>query len=248
MEVIPGIFGLDTVLRSLVPADFKETIRDQVWTPLISEQSACSFYGFGEGTGGWWSSDDNLDSDITYCTASALSRHHHEHVGHSFPESMHTHFGDHSLKTSKSNNNVKCSACEGLSMAPEGKFTKRSSWSTLTVSQFSDNLLMVLMVVEGAVTLSLPSEALFSGHAAIGTPPSESVKACGPFMYLHMKPDEAQLSSMSLVCLQMLAHAAEALPLFPCTRVHERLTLALWHLPPAAQSFEELVNIRAHRR
>ncbi|XP_026089539.1 disks large-associated protein 2-like isoform X5 [Carassius auratus] len=87
------------------------------------------------GTGGWWSSDDNLDSDSTYRTASALSRHHHEHVGHSFPESMHTHFGDHSLKTSKSNNDVKCSACEGLSMAPDGKFMKRSSWSTLTVSQ-----------------------------------------------------------------------------------------------------------------
>ncbi|XP_067273379.1 discs, large (Drosophila) homolog-associated protein 2b [Pseudorasbora parva] len=85
------------------------------------------------GTGGWWSSDDNLDSDSTYRTASALSRHHYEHVGHSFPESMHTHFGDHSLKTSKSNNDVKCSACE--SMAPEGKFMKRSSWSTLTVSQ-----------------------------------------------------------------------------------------------------------------
>uniref|UniRef100_A0A673HFT0 Discs, large (Drosophila) homolog-associated protein 2b n=1 Tax=Sinocyclocheilus rhinocerous TaxID=307959 RepID=A0A673HFT0_9TELE len=87
------------------------------------------------GTGGWWSSDDNLDSDSTYRTPSALSRHHYEHVGHSFPESMHTHFGDHSLKTSKSNNDVKCSACEGLSMAPEGKFMKRSSWSTLTVSQ-----------------------------------------------------------------------------------------------------------------
>lgn len=87
------------------------------------------------GTGGWWSSDDNLDSDSTYRTASALSRHHHEHVGHSFPESMHTHFGDHSLKTSKSNNDVKCSACEGLSMAPEEKYMKRSSWSTLTVSQ-----------------------------------------------------------------------------------------------------------------
>uniref|UniRef100_A0A9J8CYK6 Discs, large (Drosophila) homolog-associated protein 2b n=2 Tax=Cyprinus carpio carpio TaxID=630221 RepID=A0A9J8CYK6_CYPCA len=87
------------------------------------------------GTGGWWSSDDNLDSDSTYRTASALSRHHHEHVGHSYPESMHTHFGDHSLKTSKSNNDVKCSACEGLSMAPEEKYMKRSSWSTLTVSQ-----------------------------------------------------------------------------------------------------------------
>ncbi|XP_051501315.1 disks large-associated protein 2-like [Myxocyprinus asiaticus] len=87
------------------------------------------------GTGGWWSSDDNLDSDSTFRTASAMSRHHYELVGHSFPESMHSHFGDHSLKTSKSNNDVKCSACENLSMAPDGKFMKRSSWSTLTVSQ-----------------------------------------------------------------------------------------------------------------
>ncbi|XP_030627284.1 disks large-associated protein 2-like [Chanos chanos] len=87
------------------------------------------------GVGGWWSSDDNLDSDSTYRTPSVLSRHHAEHVGHCFPESMHSHFGDHSLKTSKSNNDVKCSACESLAMAPEGKFMKRSSWSTLTVSQ-----------------------------------------------------------------------------------------------------------------
>ncbi|XP_072543866.1 disks large-associated protein 2-like isoform X2 [Salminus brasiliensis] len=86
-------------------------------------------------SGGWWSSDDNLDSDSTYRTPSVMSRHHAEHAGHCFPDSVHTHFGDHSLKTSKSNNDVKCSACESLAMAPEGKFMKRSSWSTLTVSQ-----------------------------------------------------------------------------------------------------------------
>ncbi|KAL7871399.1 hypothetical protein SRHO_G00063820 [Serrasalmus rhombeus] len=86
-------------------------------------------------SGGWWSSDDNLDSDSTYRTPSVMSRHHVEHAGHCFPDSVHTHFGDLSLKTSKSNNDVKCSACENLPMAPEGKFMKRSSWSTLTVSQ-----------------------------------------------------------------------------------------------------------------
>ncbi|KAJ8341894.1 hypothetical protein SKAU_G00341850 [Synaphobranchus kaupii] len=49
---------------------------------------------------------------------------------------MQSQFGDLALKTSKSNNDVKCSACEGLApVAPEGKFMKRSSWSTLTVSQ-----------------------------------------------------------------------------------------------------------------
>uniref|UniRef100_A0A3B1JRN6 DLG associated protein 2 n=2 Tax=Astyanax mexicanus TaxID=7994 RepID=A0A3B1JRN6_ASTMX len=86
-------------------------------------------------SGGWWSSDDNLDSDSTYRTPSIMGRHHAEHAGHCFPESVHSHFGDHSLKTSKSNNDVKCSACESIAMAPEGKFMKRSSWSTLTVSQ-----------------------------------------------------------------------------------------------------------------
>ncbi|KAF7667275.1 hypothetical protein LDENG_00069330 [Lucifuga dentata] len=87
-------------------------------------------------SGGWWSSDDNLDSDSTYRTPSVMSRHHGEHVGHFYPDSMHSHhFGDLSLKTSKSNNDVKCSACESMATAPEGKFMKRSSWSTLTVSQ-----------------------------------------------------------------------------------------------------------------
>uniref|UniRef100_A0A1A8BUV5 Discs, largehomolog-associated protein 2 n=1 Tax=Nothobranchius kadleci TaxID=1051664 RepID=A0A1A8BUV5_NOTKA len=83
-------------------------------------------------SGGWWSSDDNLDSDSTYRTPSVMSRHHGEHVTHCYPDSMHSHM---SLKASKSNNDVKCSACESMAMAPEGRFMKRSSWSTLTVSQ-----------------------------------------------------------------------------------------------------------------
>uniref|UniRef100_A0A3Q3J0Z8 Discs, large (Drosophila) homolog-associated protein 2a n=1 Tax=Monopterus albus TaxID=43700 RepID=A0A3Q3J0Z8_MONAL len=87
-------------------------------------------------SGGWWSSDDNLDSDSTYRTPSIMSRHPVDHISHCYPDSMHSHLaGDLSLKTSKSNNDVKCSACESISMAPEGKFMKRSSWSTLTVSQ-----------------------------------------------------------------------------------------------------------------
>ncbi|XP_024146395.1 disks large-associated protein 2 isoform X7 [Oryzias melastigma] len=87
-------------------------------------------------SGGWWSSDDNLDSDSTYRPPSVMSRHHGEHVDHCYPDSMHSHhFGEMSLKGSKSNNDVKCSACESMAMAPEGKYMKRSSWSTLTVSQ-----------------------------------------------------------------------------------------------------------------
>ncbi|KAK3516828.1 hypothetical protein QTP70_023704, partial [Hemibagrus guttatus] len=83
-------------------------------------------------SGSWWSSDDNLDSDGTFRTPGGMSRH---HAGHCVSESVRPHFGDHSLKTSKSSNDVKCSACESLAMPPEGKFMKRSSWSTLTVSQ-----------------------------------------------------------------------------------------------------------------
>ncbi|CAI9533545.1 unnamed protein product [Staurois parvus] len=87
------------------------------------------------GMTGWWSSDDNLDSDSTYRTPSVMNRHHVDHISHCYPESLQGHFGDLSLKTSKSNNDMKCSACEGLAMTPEGKYMKRSSWSTLTVSQ-----------------------------------------------------------------------------------------------------------------
>uniref|UniRef100_A0A3Q3VV49 Uncharacterized protein n=1 Tax=Mola mola TaxID=94237 RepID=A0A3Q3VV49_MOLML len=87
-------------------------------------------------SGSWWSSDDNLDSDSTYRTPSVMSRHPVDHISHCYPDSVHSDLaGDLSLKTSKSNNDVKCSACESISMAPETKFMKRSSWSTLTVSQ-----------------------------------------------------------------------------------------------------------------
>ncbi|KAM4625953.1 disks large-associated protein 2 [Polymixia lowei] len=92
--------------------------------------------GGSKRSGGWWSSDDNLDSDSTYRTPSVMSRHPVDHISHCYSDSVHGHLaGDLTLKTSKSNNDVKCSACESISMAPEGKFMKRSSWSTLTVSQ-----------------------------------------------------------------------------------------------------------------
>ncbi|XP_063091081.1 disks large-associated protein 2 isoform X4 [Cavia porcellus] len=87
------------------------------------------------GMSSWWSSDDNLDSDSTYRTPSMANRHHRDHLTHCYPEALPSPFGDLSLKTSKSNNDVKCSACEGLALTPDAKHMKRSSWSTLTVSQ-----------------------------------------------------------------------------------------------------------------
>nr|XP_040125297.1 disks large-associated protein 2 [Ictidomys tridecemlineatus] len=87
------------------------------------------------GSSSWWSSDDNLDSDSTHRAPSVVSRHHLDPFPHCYPEALQSPFGDLSLKTSKSNNDVKCSACEGLALTPDAKYMKRSSWSTLTVSQ-----------------------------------------------------------------------------------------------------------------
>lgn len=87
------------------------------------------------GVSSWWSSDDNLDSDSTYRTPSVATRHHMDHISHCYPEALQSPFGDLSLKTSKSNSDVKCSACEGLALTPDTRYMKRSSWSTLTVSQ-----------------------------------------------------------------------------------------------------------------
>ncbi|XP_036084859.1 disks large-associated protein 2 isoform X1 [Rousettus aegyptiacus] len=87
------------------------------------------------GPGSWWSSDDNLDSDSTYRAASVAARHLADHGPHCYPEPFLGPFAGLSLKPSKSNSDVKCSACEGLAVAPEAAYMKRSSWSTLTVSQ-----------------------------------------------------------------------------------------------------------------
>ncbi|XP_054979904.1 disks large-associated protein 2 isoform X4 [Sorex araneus] len=87
------------------------------------------------GLSSWWSSDDNLDSDGTYRPPSAAPRHHSDRLSRCYPEALPSPFGELSLRTSKSNNDVKCSACEGLALTPDAKYLTRSSWSTLTVSQ-----------------------------------------------------------------------------------------------------------------
>ncbi|KAJ3581910.1 hypothetical protein NHX12_016094 [Muraenolepis orangiensis] len=70
-------------------------------------------------SGGRWSSDDNLDSDSTYRTPSVMSRHPLEHLSHCYPlDAVQAHLaGDLTLKTSRSNNDVKCSACDGVAMS-----------------------------------------------------------------------------------------------------------------------------------
>ncbi|KAM4837119.1 disks large-associated protein 2 isoform 2-T2 [Thomomys bottae] len=87
------------------------------------------------GASSWWSSDDNLDSDSTYRAPGAVSRPPPGPGPHRYPDALHSPFADLSLKTSTSNSDVKCSACEGLALAPDPRYLKRSSWSALTVSQ-----------------------------------------------------------------------------------------------------------------
>ncbi|XP_048186726.1 disks large-associated protein 2 [Perognathus longimembris pacificus] len=87
------------------------------------------------GLSSWWSSDDNLDSDSTYRTPSVVTRHPLDPGPHCYPDALQSPFGDLSLKTSKSNSDVKCAACEGLALTPDPRYLKRSSWSALTVSQ-----------------------------------------------------------------------------------------------------------------
>ncbi|XP_062818156.1 disks large-associated protein 3 isoform X2 [Anolis carolinensis] len=83
---------------------------------------------------GWWSSDDNLDSDSSYMVS---GRQHAVDQATQFcvdaPESA---FRDLTLKSLKSGGGEgKCLACAGMSMSLDGQTVKRSSWHTMTVSQ-----------------------------------------------------------------------------------------------------------------
>ncbi|KAH0631158.1 hypothetical protein JD844_005335 [Phrynosoma platyrhinos] len=83
---------------------------------------------------GWWSSDDNLDSDSSYMVS---GRQHAVDQSTQFcvdaPESA---FRDLTLKSLKSGGGEgKCLACAGMSMSLDGQTLKRSSWHTMTVSQ-----------------------------------------------------------------------------------------------------------------
>ncbi|XP_014376983.1 disks large-associated protein 3 isoform X2 [Alligator sinensis] len=81
---------------------------------------------------GWWSSDDNLDSDSSYM----VSGRHAVDQGTQYcvdaPESA---FRDLTLKSLKSGGEGKCLACAGMSMSLDGQTLKRSAWHTMTVSQ-----------------------------------------------------------------------------------------------------------------
>ncbi|XP_018429448.1 PREDICTED: disks large-associated protein 3-like isoform X3 [Nanorana parkeri] len=82
---------------------------------------------------GWWSSDDNLDSDSSFLVSARHAMEHGAPYGVDTPESA---FRDLTLKSLKGGGGEgKCLACAGMSMSLDGQTLKRSTWHTMTVSQ-----------------------------------------------------------------------------------------------------------------
>ncbi|KAM8798162.1 disks large-associated protein 4 isoform 1-T1 [Eudromia elegans] len=86
---------------------------------------------------GWWSSDDNLDSDTcSYRNPMGLMTLGRQ-PDHSQPKYfMHAYntISEHMLKSSKSNNDLKVTPCTNIPINNESNYIKRGSWSTLTLS------------------------------------------------------------------------------------------------------------------
>ncbi|EMP32016.1 Disks large-associated protein 1 [Chelonia mydas] len=88
---------------------------------------------------GWWSSDDNLDNDVCIYHAPSgvmtMGRCPDRSTSQYFLEAYNT-VSQHTVKSSKSNNDVKCSTCANLPVNLDPQLMKKSSWSsTLTVSR-----------------------------------------------------------------------------------------------------------------
>uniref|UniRef100_K7FZN8 DLG associated protein 3 n=1 Tax=Pelodiscus sinensis TaxID=13735 RepID=K7FZN8_PELSI len=81
---------------------------------------------------GWWSSDDNLDSDSSYMVS---GRHAVDQATQYCMDAPESAFRDLSLKSLKTGGEGKCLACAGMSMSLDGQTLKRSAWHTMTVSQ-----------------------------------------------------------------------------------------------------------------
>ncbi|XP_043299579.1 disks large-associated protein 1 isoform X1 [Cervus canadensis] len=88
---------------------------------------------------GWWSSDDNLDGDMCiYHSPSGvmtMGRCPDRSASQYFMEAYNT-ISEQAVKTSRSNNDVKCSTCANLPVTLDAPLLKKSAWSsTLTVSR-----------------------------------------------------------------------------------------------------------------
>ncbi|XP_045430203.1 disks large-associated protein 1 isoform X2 [Pipistrellus kuhlii] len=88
---------------------------------------------------GWWSSDDNLDSDMCiYHSPSGvmtMGRCPDRSASQYFVETYNT-ISEQAVKASRSSNDVKCSTCAHLPVSLDAPLLKKSAWSsTLTVSR-----------------------------------------------------------------------------------------------------------------
>ncbi|XP_064363316.1 disks large-associated protein 1 isoform X1 [Dromaius novaehollandiae] len=88
---------------------------------------------------GWWSSDDNLDNDVCIYHGPSgvmtMGRCPDRSSSQYFMEAYNT-ISEHTVKASRSNNDVKCSTCANLPVNLDSQLMKKSSWSsTLTVSR-----------------------------------------------------------------------------------------------------------------
>ncbi|XP_068252105.1 disks large-associated protein 1 isoform X1 [Nyctibius grandis] len=88
---------------------------------------------------GWWSSDDNLDNDVCIFHGPSgvmtMGRCPDRSSSQYFMEAYNT-ISEHTVKSSRSNNDVKCSTCANLPVNLDSQLMKKSSWSsTLTVSR-----------------------------------------------------------------------------------------------------------------
>ncbi|NXL18139.1 DLGP1 protein, partial [Setophaga kirtlandii] len=88
---------------------------------------------------GWWSSDDNLDNDVCIYHGPSgvmtMGRCPDRSSSQYFMEAYNT-ISEHTVKSSRSNNDVKCSTCANLPVNLDSQLMKKSSWSsTLTVSR-----------------------------------------------------------------------------------------------------------------
>nr|XP_033809476.1 disks large-associated protein 3 isoform X1 [Geotrypetes seraphini] len=81
---------------------------------------------------GWWSSDDNLDSDSSFMISGRHAMDQSTQYCVDTPESA---FRDLTLKSLKSGGEGKCLACAGMSLSLDGQTLKRSAWHSLTVRQ-----------------------------------------------------------------------------------------------------------------
>ncbi|XP_072324016.1 disks large-associated protein 1 isoform X1 [Scyliorhinus torazame] len=88
---------------------------------------------------GWWSSDDNLDGDVCIyhgpSNVMTMGRCPDRSTSQYFMEAYNT-ISEQTLKTSRSNNDMKCTTCVNIPLNVDTQIMKKSSWSsTLTVSR-----------------------------------------------------------------------------------------------------------------